>query len=81
MICETCKSLGLNSTISVGPIFTTLMASYSFYDENGEYHHHDPNKIITSLRCSNGHSFETSKTTPCPTCSKKEAVPACTVCQ
>ena len=37
--------------------FTTLMCDDSFYDEDGKYHYHDPNKRSNKYSCSNGHQF------------------------
>ena len=44
---------------------STLMGYQSYYDEQGEYHKHDPNTKSTSWRCSNGHSGVTNKRDSC----------------
>ena len=36
----------------------TLMYSAPYYDENGVYHHEDPNVYTTEYECSLGHIFE-----------------------
>lgn len=57
MKCPECKKLGLKSKVYVGASSTTLLAFTPYYDEEGNYHHNDPNVITTSYTCSNGHSW------------------------
>lgn len=35
----------------------TAMSIQSFYDEDGEYHCHNPNCRTTGYSCSNGHTW------------------------
>ena len=37
-----------------------------FYDEEGDYHDHDPNTRSCFYTCSNGHQFWTKSKAPCP---------------
>ena len=57
MICPQCKEQGLMSTVETGGCISTLVSYPTYYDENGERHHHDNNKIETNCRCSMGHLF------------------------
>jgi hypothetical protein len=68
MICQKCKNEGQKSTVTVGPCFTTAMASRPFYDEEGTYHNHDGNVTTTSYSCSRGHSFTVRERLKCPGC-------------
>lgn len=38
----------------------TLMCANPYYDENGKYHHNDPNTTTTYYNCSNGHQWTES---------------------
>ena len=58
MFCPGCKEQGLKSKIYVGASTTTLLGFTPFYDEEGNYHCHDPNTITTSYSCSNGHRWQ-----------------------
>lgn len=40
--------------------------SVCFYDEEGEYHSHDPGIVTQNFRCSNGHKFSIKSAIPCP---------------
>ncbi|GAH86400.1 unnamed protein product [marine sediment metagenome] len=60
MRCPECEKNGLKSKVYVGTSSTTLLASYPYYDEEGNYHCDDPNTITTSYSCSNGHSWSES---------------------
>lgn len=67
MICPKCQERGLKSIIHVGHTMTTLMGYFGYYDEEGNYHHHDRNRKTTDYNCSNGHKFIGIKHgTPCP---------------
>lgn len=64
MKCASCLAQGLKSTINVGMSSSTPMWYPPFYDEQGQFHHHDLNTIITEYSCSNGHKWaEVSRTT------------------
>ena len=56
--CPTCKAAGLTSTLEVGAMTTTLLATMQWYDEQGVYHSgQDRNTRTQHYRCSRGHSF------------------------
>ena len=53
--------------------FRTLAASTPFYDEEGNYHSHDRNRVVESLLCSEcGHRWGRESVAPCPTCGPQE---------
>jgi hypothetical protein len=69
MICEKCKAEGQTSTVYVNPWGTaTLMADMPYYDEQGNYHRHDPNWHGNEGHCSRGHRFARSYLPKCPSC-------------
>lgn len=63
VICPECASEGEKSRSYFCGTLRTAMAGASYYDENGDYHDHDPNVSTTSYSCSRGHRW-TTKTTP-----------------
>lgn len=60
MICERCKQNGVKSTIDV---FNTknLCEFKQFYDENGQFHLHDPHVFEADYRCSKGHQWSSKE--------------------
>lgn len=58
MICKECQTQGLKSLVYINPGATTLSCPRSYYDEDGNYHLHDPNSTIYYLRCSKGHEWK-----------------------
>jgi len=67
MICPFCEKEGKKSTLYSGGCRTTLMGgNFSYYDEEGAYHYHNPNRITSAYECSNKHLFETKSTKHCP---------------
>jgi hypothetical protein len=64
--CPTCVREGLRSSLTPYSLPVTLMGSRRWYDEDGAYHVHDPNRVGQRFACSNGHQFETSYTPRCP---------------
>lgn len=71
MKCPTCVAEGKTSRVYPLGGFVTCMASYPYYDEAGNYHHHDPNTHTGSYQCSEGHKWSDSSKSPCPTCGDK----------
>lgn len=57
MKCPECVEQGEKSFVSVGSSWTTCMGVSSYYDEDGNYHHHDPNYTTIGYRCSRGHEW------------------------
>lgn len=69
MKCPQCVSEGLRSQVTMGSPFKTEKGKpVQFWDEDGNYHYHDPAKYSTDYRCSNGHEFNLASTHGCPTC-------------
>lgn len=68
MKCPECVKEGKRSTVSQGMSMTTCMGWAPFYDEDGNYHSHDPNRHETAYSCSNGHYFGESSVVKCPSC-------------
>jgi len=57
MFCPECQKLELKSCVYIESTQTTLMAGTQYYDEEGNYHYNDPNRITTFYRCSKGHRW------------------------
>lgn len=66
LLCGKCQEAGLKSTIRCGGGTQTAMGTSAYYDEEGEYHYHDPNTLTMSYTCSNNHVFIMSSNPPCP---------------
>ena len=58
MKCPECIKGGKKSRVYPGMQSTTLVHGVSYYDENGQYQHFDPNVRTTRYSCSNGHAWE-----------------------
>ena len=57
MKCPVCVKEDKRSKVYGGVGMTTAAYYEPFYDEDGEYHHHDSNAHTAQYRCSNGHKF------------------------
>lgn len=69
IICPECKKSGLKSIVRVGMSMSTAASCRPWYDEDGNYHHHDTNRTDTEMTCSNGHTFaHRDDPRECPTC-------------
>ncbi|PWU07235.1 MAG: hypothetical protein C5B43_00645 [Verrucomicrobia bacterium] len=68
MKCPECIKEGKKSTLNIGGMSVTAAGYRNYYDEDGDYHHHDPNKHKTYYSCSNGHIFYKEYYTPCNSC-------------
>ena len=66
MKCPRCQDLKMKSTIFHMGSSSTLMASYPYWDEEGEHHNHDMNWTTSSYRCSRGHEWSEKYQNPCP---------------
>jgi len=68
MKCSECVSEGKKSSIHPSPTsFRTAMGGLEqYYDEDGEWHYHDPNYTTRQYGCTNGHKWETKLKGPCP---------------
>jgi hypothetical protein len=65
MKCHQCESAGLRSTVRQLASYSTLLMAEHWYDEDGNFHYHDPNVTTTEYRCSNGHMWPVHSA---PTC-------------
>jgi hypothetical protein len=68
MFCKECKAENKKSKVYVGSQTTTLLGWFPYYDEDGEFHNHDPNTITTNYSCSNGHIWSEKTKSKCMTC-------------
>ena len=66
MRCPTCVDQDRTSRVYPRGASKTLMYFSPYYDEEGEYHHHDNNTVTESFRCSNGHEWTAERRDPCP---------------
>jgi len=57
MICPVCKKKGLSCIVSVHGGSQTLIYSEPYYDEEENWHYHDPNTTTSNYSCSNGHRW------------------------
>jgi len=58
MICDKCKEAGIKSgKVYVGYTSETMVGSQRYFDGDGKEHEHNPNCMITSYSCDQGHSF------------------------
>lgn len=60
MKCPECEKEGKKSCVYIGGTFVTLMSVFSYYDEDGNHHTHNPNTSTTNYSCSNGHKWSDS---------------------
>lgn len=66
MKCPQCVEEGKKSTVYPGYGTRTLIGNYPYYDEDGNYHDHDPNCSTYRYECSNKHIWsEISKQLTC----------------
>lgn len=68
MKCPKCVEDGERSTLTGGVGTTTLMYAAPFYDEDGNYHDHNPNATTTSYQCSRGHRITVTTHRRCGSC-------------
>lgn len=65
MKCPTCVAEGKKSRVEIGRTSRTCLGHSPFYDEDGKYHNHDPNRSTTQYHCSNGHAWQDVSYTEC----------------
>lgn len=75
MRCPECAEAGRRSRVFPLGGTRTLMHARPFYDEDGKFHHHDPNTDTQSYRCSEGHEWQESSKGSC-WCGWPERAPA-----
>jgi hypothetical protein len=51
-----------------GHSVVTAMAGQDYYDEDGRFHHHDPNSRTQQFSCSEGRAWVEVSTTGCEPC-------------
>lgn len=57
MKCPVCAEAGERSKVFVLGSSSTMMACPPYYDEDGQYHTHNTNRVATQFRCSNRHMW------------------------
>lgn len=67
MKCPACVEAGERSEVYPQGCGVTCMGWSPHYDEDGNYHTHNPNKAGGLFRCSNGHRF-VGEWKPCGSC-------------
>lgn len=65
-VCPTCV-VPPDKIWSMGAM-STCMGYNNYYDSEGNYHSHDPNRHEYNWRCSNGHTWSVSRYNPCGVC-------------
>ena len=61
MKCPECVAEGERSQVDCLRGSTTLMAWRSYYDEDGNYHSDNPNKVTTQYKCTRGHLWSETR--------------------
>jgi hypothetical protein len=65
--CPECVKQGLTSRVyDNGSLCTLMGGGETFYDEAGERHRHDPNRVTNGWYCSNQHYFSQVTGFSCP---------------
>lgn len=65
--CPECHEKHEKSKVyNMGSTSTLIGGGGEYWDEEGEYHSHNPNTITTSYRCSKGHKWQIEKRRECP---------------
>jgi hypothetical protein len=72
MKCPGCVKEGRVSKVFVNGLTRTLLSWMPYYDEDGKYHDHNPNRETRFFRCSNDHEWTTVELPACPTCGKRD---------
>lgn len=66
MICQTCKKENQKSTVRSSYGSVTLRTVENYWDEDGNYHAHNPNLHSLAYTCSRGHKWDGSYYPMCP---------------
>jgi hypothetical protein len=67
--CPECVKEGERSRVSDDGCSSTLLGGGGpFWDEDGNKHIHDPNRITQHYHCSRGHHWAERGRAPCPSC-------------
>lgn len=68
MKCPFCEEEGKKSRVTPHGESVTLLGHAPHYDEEGEYHNHDPNTRTAMYSCSEGHTWQRRYKRECPSC-------------
>lgn len=68
MKCPQCVKEGLRSIVRSHGGTVTCMGWSPYYDEDGTFHSHDPNRHANAFSCGNGHQFTQTSYLHCPAC-------------
>jgi hypothetical protein len=66
MKCPLCVEQGLRSTVRSLGATVTLLGHRPWWDEDGVYHSHDPNRHTMEFCCSKEHIWRSVSHLPCP---------------
>ena len=67
MKCPQCEVAGERSRVyPAGEVVAMGMGANDYYDEDGIYHHHDPNSTNKTYSCSKGHRWGWQYWQRCP---------------
>ena len=66
MKCEKCTVVIADRLWPKNVVHTITEPWQPYYDEVGLYHSHDPNHVVTTYECSNGHIYEKTTLPMCP---------------
>lgn len=80
MKCPECVAAEQTSKVYPLGSAKTSIGWSPFWDEQGVYHAHDPNRVSSAYKCSNGHCWlEDGVLLPCPNddCMYGKDVPSC----
>lgn len=66
VFCPECQEAGDRSKVIHHGGTSTLMGWQPYYDEDGYYHSHDPNRTKWSYSCTNGHKWSEKGEQSCP---------------
>jgi len=69
VICQDCMVAGQTSIVRSNQLMTMQKGQYDhYYDEQGNYHRHNPDITIESFTCSKGHSWKERWSVKCSSC-------------
>jgi hypothetical protein len=66
MKCPRCVEDGQRSKVYDNGSTSGGLGWTPHYDEDGNYHRHNPSKVTSGFKCSNGHYFSITRSVPCP---------------
>lgn len=70
MKCAICEAEGKTSRLNISPSPTRkyLGEKQTYWEEDGTYHSHSPDRVAVKLWCSEGHKGIIISGVPCPGC-------------